>query len=276
LTASGASWIPAIVYTIGVHLGPVLVFGSQGAGEAGVYYMAFAILLAMAAITQVLFSIGYPMLSAMQDGRKRFIWQATKMTLIISLPLSSAIIFYAQDVMALFGDAYMVASLSLAVLLSSVLPITLSNCITTLTYAYGNYRQVLAIGLASNVPRALLYLFLLPIYGNLGAAIAYSIGSLVGLVISVIIAEKLKMKILWRQLILLMIIPSGIALSLSYLGINYILGIVTSLIISYVLFIRLRLLTGTDFQYLVEFLPNGLSKKIIAMLDSIDKLRGSN
>src|SRR5207302_6400166 len=53
LVASFATWIPSVVYTIGAHLGPIFVFGSEGAAKAGVYFMAFAIALAMSSVMQV-------------------------------------------------------------------------------------------------------------------------------------------------------------------------------------------------------------------------------
>jgi O-antigen/teichoic acid export membrane protein len=271
LAASTATWIPAMIYTIGAHLGPVLVFGIQGASEAGIYYMAFAIVLAISAVTQVLFTIAYPALSGMQDGRKRLIWQAIKLSLVVSLPLSSAFIFYSNDIMKLFGDEYEGASSSLSVLLTSMLPIAVSTGISTLAYAYGNYRQVLAIGLASNIPRVALYVTLLPIYGSLGAALGYTIGSIAGLLISAFIAKKIHLKIFWRELALLIVIPSGIAFPLSYVGANYVLGILVTLATSYFLFIRLRLFGRADLQHLLEFLPLRISNRILAIIDSIEQ-----
>jgi hypothetical protein len=125
--------------------------------------------------------------------------------------------------------------------------------------------------LASNIPRVALYITLLPIYGSMGAALGYTAGSIAGLITSVVIANKLQLKIFWKDLVLLAVIPSAIAFSLSYVGTSYILGIIMTLAISYFLFLRLRLIAQADLQYLLNLLPNSISNRIQAIITSIDR-----
>ncbi len=166
LVSGGASWIPYVIHTAALYLGPLLVFGSIGASQAGVYFIAYSLFTAIAAFMSVLFTIAYPVLSAMQEGRKKFAWRVTKMSLIMSLPLSYSVIFYSKQIMQLFGQDYAVGASSLQILLLSMLPIVVMTGINTLVNAYGNYRQVLAIGVATNIPTAILYLIFIPIYDN--------------------------------------------------------------------------------------------------------------
>lgn len=273
LASSMANWVPTMIYTIGAHLGTVTVFGSQGASEAGVYFMAFSIVLAISAVTQVLFTIAYPALSGMSDGRKRFAWQIIKMSLMIALPLSSALMFYSKDIMSLFGKGYASGGSSLSILLLSTLPISIATGISTLAYAYGNYKQVLMIGIASNLPRALLYFVLLPIFGSIGASMSYTMGSILGLAISLVMARKLRMILVWKDIAMIMLVSSGIGFVLSYLKVNYIAGTIVTVIASYFLFLQLQLLTRSDLHGIMGFLPNRLSNKIIMVIDSMGKLR---
>ncbi len=101
--SSLANWIPTIIYTIGSHLGTLLVFGSHGSTEAGIYFIAFSLSMAVTALTSALFSIAYPIQSSMQDGRKRFTWRIIKLSLIISLPFSTCMIFYSKEILELIS-----------------------------------------------------------------------------------------------------------------------------------------------------------------------------
>ena len=75
LVASIPSWIPTVMSVVGSHLGTVVVFGANGPGQAASYFIAIAIFYAIDAIRNSLFSIGFPILSAMDDGRKKFVWR---------------------------------------------------------------------------------------------------------------------------------------------------------------------------------------------------------
>lgn len=271
LAASVAAWIPSLIHTIGTYLGPLLVYGSNGASQAGIYFIAFSLVTAISAVMSALFTIGYPTLSTMEDGRKRFSWRAVKMTLIISLPLSSAFIAYSKQVMQLFGHEYVSGSYSLEILLLSMLPIAVTTAIYTLVYSYGNYTQVLAIGLASSIPRTLLYFVLVPFYDITGASISYTLGSLMGFLASAIIARKINMQIFWKDLALTLAIPSAIAFFLSYFQTNYILGISITLIASYLIFLKTKIITRMDVQDSLAIVPENIAHPLHRMTNSIYK-----
>jgi O-antigen/teichoic acid export membrane protein len=271
LVAGIPTWIPALIATIGVQLGPVIVFGSGGARQAGAYFMAFSIFTAITAIMYSLFSIAYPALSAMRDGRKRYTWRLIKMSIVISSPLSSSLIFYSKDILGLLGPVYVNGSTSMEILLISILPTAVMTGINTLVYSYGNYRQVLIIGISANIPRTVLYFILVPIYGGAGAAISNTIGSLIGFAVSIAIAKKIGMQIFWKDLIFILIIPTVFGYVLSYLGINYIAGILMTLIVSYVVFLKLQILTICDIKDSLGILPVKISKPIINVLNIVNK-----
>ena len=97
--ASAASWIPLLVPTIGSELGTLVLFGSYGSNQAGVYFIALTIFMGIMSVTYSLFEIALPTLSSMSDGRKRLTWHTIRLSLIMSVPLSSALIFYSREVL---------------------------------------------------------------------------------------------------------------------------------------------------------------------------------
>jgi O-antigen/teichoic acid export membrane protein len=271
LIASVVSWIPALISIIGINLGTLLVFGSHGASEAGVYFISFSLVTAISASMSALFTIAFPTLSGMQDGRKRFAWRTIKISSIFSLPLSFALIFYSKQTMHLFGEDYIKGSSSLEILLLSMLPIAIMTGINTLVYSYGNYKQVLAIGIASNIPRAVLYLLLVPFYDSNGAAASYTIGSIIGFIASIIIAKKIQMQIFWKDIALMAVIPAGVAFVLSYFQINYLIGIFLTLVVSYLLYLRMKIITRTDVQDSFAIIPYGIAYPMLNLWNMLCK-----
>lgn len=266
LNSGLAFWIPVLITTIGTQLGTIVVFGSEGSNESAIYFMAITIVTGLLSVIYTLFTIALPALSSMHDGRKRFTWQAIRFSGIISLPFSTSIIFYSKDLMQLLGSSYAEGALSLEILLLSIFPTIIFSGVNDLVHAYGKYRQVLAIGLATSIPRTVLYFIFIPLYGSAGAAMAYTIGSLVGMLVSSIIGNKIGLRIKWIPISLMLIIPLAIAFLLSYLQINYIIGIAFTLFASYLILIGLKILTKTDILFSIRLLPKGISNPLINFL----------
>jgi stage V sporulation protein B len=267
LVSSVVFWFPFLITTIGSQLGTIVVFGSQGSNQAGVYFLALTIVTGLTNVMNSLFSIALPALSGLKDHRKRFAWQTIRLSAIILLPFSCSLLFYSEDIMKLLGQDYAQGASSLEVLLLSMLPMAIVSGINALVYSYGNYRQVLLIGLAMSIPRTGLYFVLVPIYGGLGAAIAYTLGSIVGCIISIIIAKKIRMLLFWKDLTLIFIIPTTIAFTLDYLQFNFILGILVTIVLSYVIFIKIRIVTSSDVRDWLDVLPQRFSSQIIKLIN---------
>jgi peptidoglycan biosynthesis protein MviN/MurJ (putative lipid II flippase) len=140
------------------------------------------------------------------------------------------------------------------------------NGVSTLVYAYGNYRQSLAIELATAIPRIILYFILIPIYGPIGGAISFTIGSILAFIISAVIARKIGMSIFWKDLALMIIIPTVIGYLIYTLKINYIVGIIITLIASYLLLLKLHTVTKSDIYDGIDVLPTGISMRMLRLL----------
>jgi stage V sporulation protein B len=269
LKASVASWIPLSIETIGAQLGTIIVLGIQGPSQAGFYFIAYQISMGILSAIWALEGTTYPALSAKNEGRKRFVWRTIKVCLIILLPISFAVIFYSKDITELFGPNYSEGSPALQILLLSVLPTTIMNAVGILTYAYGNYRDVLLIGLATAIPRSLLYFVFVPSFAGVGAALSYTLGATFGFVISLVISSRIGMVMHWKETALLTVIPLMFALILSNLNVNYVLGIVLSIIFSYFLFLKLKLIDRNDVQDYLAVLPSHIANPAIRIINRI-------
>jgi O-antigen/teichoic acid export membrane protein len=268
--ASIPTWIPRIVATLGgSNLGTIVVFGFNGASQAGAYFIANAIYSAISTISVPLYTIAYPALSAMTDGRKRLAWRIIKISVVFSLPLSFSVFFYSDDIVGLLGNHYADSSLLLKIFMLSILPNSIYSVVTQLVYAYGNYRQVLILGLAASVPRSLLYFILVPSFGSEGAVISFLIGTLIGCAFSIIIAKRIEVIIRWKSLGFISAISFFPAFVFSLFQINYIVGITGTIVISLVLFLKFRVLTRYDVEDTVNVLPIRLARPIALIFTKI-------
>ena len=273
LIASVPSWIPKLISVIGgANLGTVIVFGSNGASEAAAFFLANIILSGIITIVVPLYTISFPALSAMSDYRKRFTWRIIKVSMVVLSPLSLAVIFYSPDVINLLGQDYSNASIVLRILLLTALVSPFSTMVHQLVYAYGYYRLVLYLGLASNIPRILLYFLLVPVFGGAGAAVSLLIGSIIYFVLSTLVAKKIGLIIHWKDLGLIVILPLLPAFLFSYFQVNFIVGIIGTIFASIIAFLRFDILTKSDVQDSVNVLPEGIAKPLVIMLNRVGRV----
>lgn len=277
LDASLPSWLPKLITLLsGANLGTIIVFGSSGSVEAASYFLSFTISLAVFSIVLPLFTVAYPALSAMDDGRKRLTWRIIKISMIISIPLSSSVFFYSDDVIGLLGSHYADSSSLLRLFLIAIFPNSISLMIGQLVYAYGNYRQVLYIGLASSITTTLLYFVLVPIFGSTGAAMSYLVGSIAGFTMSTIISKKIGMKLHWKVLCLISIISIVPAFFYSYLQLNFVMGIIITLLTSYIIFLKFRIISKSDVDDTLNVLPREIARPIATLVHKVGKLLNSD
>lgn len=263
LTGGLTNWIPLLVTSIGLQLGTIVLFGSKGASDAAAFFLAINIVNGILFSTTAIFAIALPALSSMSDGRKRVGWQTIRWSSLISMPLASSLVFFSQDVMKLFGENYVKGGISFEILLSSILPIILANGVANLTFSYGKYKQSLAIHLAMNLPRTVLYLTLIPDYGIIGGAVSFVVGSILALVVSIIIISKFRIIIIWKDLALMSVIPLTIGWLLNTLQFDYIQAILITIAVSYMILFKLHIVTSSDIQDLLSILPNSLSNQML-------------
>lgn len=259
LKASVVSWIPFAMDTIGAQMGTILVLGIQGSADAGIYFIAFQITVGVSAVIWALESVAYPALSSMNEGKRLFLWRVIKIGSIIVLPLSSSIIFYSEDIMQIFGYHYIKGTYSLQILLLSILPNAVTIGINILAYSRGNYGQVLIIGLATTIPRTVLYFLFIPWYGGSGAALSFTFGSLFGLVVSLIIARRLDVFISWKQLCLIFTVPFALGLVLSMFDIHFVIALSVSVVLSYLVLLKFKTIDRNDVTDSMSVFPQKIA-----------------
>ena len=265
-------WIPVLITTLGIDLGTLVLYSTYGSYESGVYFIALAIANAINAIVYSILTISLPVLSSMEDGRKRFVWQTIRIGAILALPLSSSIIFYSADIMNLIGSNYKSGELSLQILLSSTFPLLILSGVETLVYSYGQYRHTLIINLTSSIPRTILYFALVPIFGMTGVAISFTVGSVIGFIASIIVAKRIKLTIFWKPLVLTLFVPLSIAGLLATFHVNYIIGIIITIISTYLILMKLHIIEKADGSFFMGLVPNKISRPLTKITNKIEKI----
>lgn len=272
LTGGIVAWIPVVITTLGIDLGTLVLYNIYGSHQSGVYFISLALANAVNAIVFATFTIALPVLSSMQDGRKRFVWQIIRISGILALPISSSIIFYSNDVMHLIGPNYEKGSFSLQILLLSTFPIIVLTGVETLVYSYGNYKHTLAINLASAIPRTFLYFALVPIYGITGVAFSFTFGAVMGFIASLIVAKRIHMSLFWKPLALAVIFPIVLSFTLASFDVHAFVGVLASLGLTYLLLMKFHIIEKTDGMFFVELMPNKSSKKLIFVASKFEKI----
>jgi O-antigen/teichoic acid export membrane protein len=276
LRASIVTWVPSLIDTIGGQIGTITVLAIQGSSQAGFYFVAFQISIGVSAIIWALESITFPVLSGMNAERNLFLWRVIKIGLIIVLPLTTSALFYSKDIMQIFGYNYEEGALPLQLLLLSTLPTAIAAGVSILVYSYGSYREVLIIGLATSIPRILLYFILIPWYSGTGAALSFTIGSIIGFIVSVIISRRLGKIIFWKDLVLIFFIPILFAFPLSIIKMHFIPGIILSIILSYLLLLKLEIVNRNDVQDSFAVLPSNISSPLTRTVNKIGSKLNKN
>ena len=154
----------------------------------------------------------------------------------------------------------MPASFTLQLLLLGVFAVPITSGFYSLVYAYGKYRYVTLVGLALNLPRVLLYVPLLSLWGENGAAVAYSSGFLFALLAVLVLSKRISYSVGWKSSLLFTSLPLLIAAVVVFANIYWVLGTVIILFVSVLAFTRLRIVTREDLKELVNAI---LSKRQI-------------
>jgi O-antigen/teichoic acid export membrane protein len=255
LISSIPFWIPNILNVAGSQLGTIAVYISNGADNAGVYYIAMSIFTGTSIIITVLTTISYPTVGSMNDGKKRAVWKLIRLSLVVTMPVSILIIYSSPYILQFFGPNYLIGSSVLQILFLSVLPSSLSAGIGVLFYSQENNHKFLIIGLSSSIPRIVLYFPIIDAYGLEGAAIAYLFGSIMGGSAAIVFASRDRFKIYWKQIFYTILIPTSIIIPFYLIDINPLLTIMTTTILTYVIFLRLKIIELQDIEDISLLLP---------------------
>lgn len=276
LSSSVISWIPTVIDSTGTQLGVIILLAIQGASQAGYYYLAFQISMGLFIIIWALYSVIFPALSAMNEGRREFLSRAIKISLIIILPLSSALIFSSKEVMQLFGANYIEGSSSLQILLISMFPITITVAIAFLLHANGSYKETLMIGLAASMPRIIMYFIFITWFSGIGAALSYTTGSIAGFITSIILAKRAGLTLFWKDLILIFVIPMTCAFLLMNLKLHFVPYILLSIVCSYLVLLKCGIINRSDVESCFAVLPSDIANPVVTIVNKVGSKLSKN
>lgn len=249
IRGSAPRWIPQIISVLGSQLSILAVFSLKGASESGLFYIPYAIFNVLFLISGAINQVSYPVLSGIDnlDKQKQFLKRTLKITFLGTIPFSAIIFFYDKPILSIFGSQFSHSGDILSILLLSFPFAIVTEGVYYLLFARGQYRNVLALGLTSNVPRILLYVILVPMHGGVGGAIAFVTGTICQIILSTIIIEKMGIRLSYTKFFVISIVPFAIGYLLMFLNVG-LLGSVALFIFSWVVYLRLNLFDENDIE----------------------------
>lgn len=266
-------WAPGVIALVGQQLGTLAVFGTRGGLETGRYYAAFSIAGIVWAFPILILSLLVPVLSGMEDGRKRATWRMLKIATALSAILSALLLAYPSLPLGLLGKEYIDASNTLMVLALSAVPTTVVAGVSSLAFSYGRYGLIFAIGLAQSIPRLLFYFLLALPLGGLGVAAAFTSGSLFGFIATIIACRSLNLRFGWKELGGAFLAPFSLAVASYYAKIPWPIGIPLLVILTTLFYVRTAILTRSDLKDLaLAFVPMERVPALASMLRWLDQL----
>ncbi len=275
LIAGSPSWLPGLIASIGSWVGLLSVYVISGALETGYYYISSAISNIILMISSSILTLSFPVLSGMRDGRKRALSQIMKISLALTLPISTYVMFYPWVPLSLISKEYVDSSTILTILLASAAPAIITSCVGSLVYAYGKYLLVLIVNLAVSISRLVLYYYLVPNYGGLGSATAFTVGNYVGLLTTLYVIKSINLIVDWYLILKVILIPTLLSIPCSILNINWFIALMI-VVSSYIIYLKTKIISKDELKEIIkalhlEFL---VSKIYSRYYDVIDRILG--
>jgi O-antigen/teichoic acid export membrane protein len=261
------AYIPGTIQTLGSKIGVLIVFGTIGAIETGYYYIAFQLYAVIILISTSIMGFLFPYVSGMGFEKHSILRKGIRIAEAISAPIVFALLLYPDVPLLIFGESYIAGSTMFRVLLASVPLLIVTTGTNTLVYSDGKYRVVLLLGLSINLPRLILYFVLTPPFGGIGASISFTIGSTVGFLVALIIANRHSFSIDGYRIAQLVSIPLLISAPFYFINVPWFVGSLIIILLSIILYLRLGALQRDDAVELIDvFLPKAESSKIRSWL----------
>ena len=261
-------WFPQIISVLGSQLSILAIFALKGPSESGLFYIPFAIFNILFLISGAINMVSHPFLSGLNDVevQKKFLRKALKMAFLGTMPFAGIMFFYAKPILSIFGPEYLVSNDILSILLYSFPIAIITEGVYYFLFAKGHYTKVLTIGLISNVSRIILYFFMVPSIGGIGAAYALVIGTVLQLVVTIVFIEKMQIRLQYWLFALISIIPFAIGYFFELINIG-ILGSILLFFISILIYLRLKLIKEDDIENILEMLLP--EDKVVPVKDSL-------
>ncbi|MHA1506819.1 MAG: oligosaccharide flippase family protein [Candidatus Asgardarchaeia archaeon] len=264
LEAGFVSWLPAIISTIGIQSGILIMYGVSGSIDTGIYFIAYAMASVLLALPNSILGLLLPVLSGIPDGRKAATWRTIRITLAISSPLAAAFVSYGDFVISLIGSEYMSGALMLSILSLSIPFACLTGGFSSYVYSKALYKIVFLLGMASSLTRVISYLFFVPLYDGIGASISFLLGYIPPFILSVLYSKRMGFIIFWKDYLLGTFIPLLISLPMILLSTPWFIGIWFIPLVSFFIFARIGIIRKEDLRDIASsLLPSSIIEKML-------------
>ncbi|RLE89430.1 MAG: hypothetical protein DRN04_16310, partial [Thermoprotei archaeon] len=250
LKAGVARWLPNMVTVLGERLGVLALFGVRGALETGFYYVSFAIMGVVTGLGGSILGLMMPILSGMEDGRKRACWRAIKISLVLVTPLAFALAAYPEVPLGLLGKEYVNAAPMLMLLALTIPATMIGSGVSSLIYAYGMYTTILILGLIGNLLRIVTYVPLSYLMGGVGVALSYALGAYLTLGAVVFVCRRIGFNLGFREVLLITALPLCLALIFRLLSVSWFVGVPFLLLLPYISYLKTSVLSRRDLREL--------------------------
>lgn len=198
-------------------------------GEVGVYNAVLPTVLILGYLGTAMNTVFFPLVSELwarkeKDSLKRALSLMYKYLLVIMIPLSLAMIFFAREILQIFfGESFLPGVLPLRILSVGVVFLTLAQINFSALNGIGKPVMVTKITIAAAIANAIGNIIIIPYLGMSGAAIVTTVSYLIMLVCSTVAIRKkipFRQEKLWRILFASTIFFASLSLSQKALGLG--------------------------------------------------------
>jgi O-antigen/teichoic acid export membrane protein len=262
ITMSLSSWVPHIINILGSQLSIISVYAVEGAIAAGLFYLPMAIFSLTLFIVTSINRVIHPLISGMkiESQQRKYIIYAIKISFVLTLPIAAPLTFFSDQFLSIMGDVYSNSAVTLSIFMLALPASIITEIIYYFTFALGDKKNLLYLGLAGNLPRLGLYFLLVPLLGANGAAISYLIGTYSQLLLSTRIATRYSLNLKYSIYSVMFVIPFSVTTIFWILEINFILSTLLIILISFYLYLRCHFLLAKDIEKMILIsLPSKLA-----------------
>jgi O-antigen/teichoic acid export membrane protein len=186
----------------------IVLLASYGvnSSEVGIFYVALIISVVAGSLAS---SMAYMMIPASSRSNNDLSTDSMRISLSLTAPLIAALIVAPKSILSVIGPDYTSADTILLLLSIGILPSSIAiNAISKFNYL-GKSRELITIGSIQVLAFLVPFLFLVPLYGTLGAAASMLIAFVSSSIPSIIWSERIAMRYIGNSVIAVI---SGFAL----------------------------------------------------------------
>ena len=248
-----------IFYTIYFSIDVVMISWLSGDYATGLYNSAYKIISVFTAFYVIYQYVIYPLMSKLYTENMNLLKisfeQSFKYSLLILLPLSIGVYFYAPYLINLiYTDQYALASKAMQILIWTVVFLFINGVATSLLNSIGKELSVTKIYIIAAAFNVILNYFLIPKYTYIGASIATVLSEILilGLMMHSIFKTEYKPDIsLLKTILKLVICGMILAITLYYINVSLWLAIPIGFIVYLFSLIITKSIDDTD-KYIIK------------------------